>query len=154
LILLFTLLPLVELSLLLRIGQWLGAGATLGLVIGTGIVGAWLARREGLRSWAAVNRELGQGRLPGDELMHAFLVLIAGVVLVTPGVLTDAAGLVLLVHPAREWVVARARKRLAGRMQVHTVGFGPSGMEGFGTGSGHPGDKADGQEEGGRIIEV
>ena len=103
LILLFTLLPLAELSLLLRIGGWLGTGPTVALVIVTGIVGAWLARREGARTWGRVQADLAAGRMPGEELLHALLVFIAGVVLVTPGVLTDAVGLMLLITEQPEY---------------------------------------------------
>ena len=146
LILLFTLLPLAELSLLLRIGEWLGAGPTVGLVIATGIVGAWLARREGLRTWGRVQADLAAGKMPGEELLHALLVFIAGVVLVTPGVLTDLAGLVLLVRPAREIVARRVRRRLAGQMQFQTVNFEDLGTE--------VNDSPGPDRPGGRVIEV
>lgn len=157
LILLFTLLPLAELSLLFRIGEWLGAGATLGLVIGTGVVGAWLARREGLRTWERVRGEIAEGRMPGEELLHALLVLIAGVVLVTPGVLTDVAGLLLLVRPIREAVVKRTTKRLAGRVQFQSVGFGDgeSTWSGASPPSEHgPSEPGSADRPGGRVIEV
>lgn len=146
LILLFTLLPLAELSLLLRIGGWLGAGPTVGLVIATGVVGAWLARREGLRTWGRVQADLAAGKMPGEELLHALLVFIAGVVLVTPGVLTDVAGLLLLVRPAREIVARRLRRRLASQVQLQTVNFGDPGT-----------DRNDGpgpDRPGGRVIEI
>ena len=157
LILLFTLLPLAELSLLLRIGEWLGAGPTLGLVIGTGVVGAWLARREGLRTWERVRGELAEGRMPGEELLHALLVLIAGVVLVTPGVLTDAAGLLLLVRPVRVAVVKRARKRLAERVQFQSIDFGDGAATRSDTSAPSENRHSEpGSEErpGGRVIEV
>ena len=112
LILLFTIVPLLELSLLLRIGNWLGAGPTLGLVLGTGFVGAWLARREGVRAWNAVQQQLARGQVPGRELLDAVLVLLAGVVLITPGILTDAVGFALMTRPGRNWVAKRIRKRL------------------------------------------
>ena len=158
LILLFTVLPLVELSLLLRIGEWLGAGATIALVITTGVVGAWLARREGVRTWGRVQADVAAGRMPGEELLHALLVFIAGVVLVTPGVITDMAGLLLLIRPAREVVAGRIRKRLAGRMRFQTVGFGAGTSDwtvdptaersSGGPESGGP------ERSGGRVIEV
>lgn len=157
LILLFTLLPLAELTLLFRIGEWLGAGATLGLVIGTGVVGAWLARREGLRTWERVRAELAEGRMPGEELLHALLVLIAGVVLVTPGVLTDVAGLLLLVRPIRDAVVKRTRKRLAGRVQFQSVGFedGASTWSGASPpGERGPSEPGSADRHGGRVIEI
>lgn len=153
LILLFTLLPLVELTLLLRIGEWLGAGPTIGLVVVTGVVGAWLARREGLRTWAAVREELAGGRMPGSELVHAALVLVAGVVLVTPGVLTDAAGLLLLIRPVREAVVRRTRRRLAGRVQVQTVGFDQAFTSDRDPDDGES-SEADRPRSGGRVIEI
>jgi UPF0716 protein FxsA len=158
LILLFTVLPLVELSLLLRIGEWLGAGPTIGLVISTGVVGAWLARREGLRTWGRVQADVAAGRIPGEELLHALLVFVAGVVLVTPGVLTDLAGLVLLVRPAREAIAGRVRKRLAGRMRFQTMDFG-SGTADWGADretapSGRDSESGGSERSGGRVIEV
>lgn len=111
LLLAFTLVPIVELWLLFRIGGWLGAGPTLVLVVLTGVVGATLARREGVHAWNAVQAELVAGRTPGRKLLEAVLVLIAGVVLVTPGVLTDALGLALLVRPVRAGLVNRLEQR-------------------------------------------
>ncbi len=155
LILLFTLLPLLELSLLLRIGEWLGTWPTVWLVIVTGVIGAWLARREGVRTWGKVRAETVAGRLPGQELLHALLVFVAGVVLVTPGVLTDAAGLLLLFRPTREIVARRIRKRLAGQVQFQAVGLG---AEGPGWNTPEPPTPAESHASGrrptGRVIEV
>ena len=139
LILLFTIVPLVELSLLLRIGEWLGLGPTIGLVIGTGLLGAWLARREGVRAWTAVQEQLALGQVPGRELLDAVLVLLAGVVLITPGILTDLAGFTLMTSPGRNWVASRIRKRIEASIEAARVGGGPGG----------PGDIG-----GGRIIEM
>lgn len=111
LLLAFTLIPVLELWLLLRVGSWLGAGATVALVVLTGVVGATLARREGVHAWSAVQAELSAGRLPGRKLLEALLVLLAGIVLVTPGVLTDAAGLLLLVRPLRGRLVRALEER-------------------------------------------
>jgi UPF0716 protein FxsA len=152
LILLFTLLPLVELSLLLRIGEWLGLGATIALVVVTGVLGGWLARREGGRTWRRVHEDLAAGRMPGDELLQALLVFVAGLLLVTPGVVTDAVGLLLLFRPTREIATRRIRERFAAQVQVRTMGF-PGGVEGFGQ---PDADRPDGPSErsGGRVIEV
>lgn len=122
LFLLFTLVPLLELAVLLRLGSLIGLGPTLLLVVATGVAGAWLARREGLRSWRAVQRELAAGRFPGAELLHGVLILVAGVVLVTPGVLTDALGILLLVRPARRRIVAGLRTRFAPRVEGPEAG--------------------------------
>ncbi len=123
LFLLFTLVPLIELAILIEIGQLIGLLPTLALVIGTGAAGAWLARREGARSWRAVQRELGVGRLPGRELVHGLIVLIAGIVLVTPGVLTDVAGLLLLLRPVRRAVIRKLQDHYARRLERGTAGM-------------------------------
>lgn len=128
LFLLFTLVPLLELALLIRIGEWLGVVPTVTLVLVTGVVGAGLARREGVRTWGRVQDELAAGRVPGGELLHALMVVVAGAFLVTPGVLTDVAGLGLLVRPLRELVIGRLRRSLERRVEEGTVRV-------FGTGS-------------------
>ena len=148
LFLLFTLVPLVELMLLIRIGGLIGLGPTLLLVVATGAVGAWLARQEGLRSWMAVQGELVAGRLPGEELVHGLLVLVAGIVLVTPGVLTDALGLALLVRPVRRALIGRIRDRFTKSLEAggapgvggpafsfYWMGGGPASPPPRGTGS-------------------
>lgn len=122
LLLAFTLVPVVELWLLLRIGAWLGPWPTVGLVILTGVVGASLARREGAHAWSAVRDEVAAGRLPGRRLLEALLVLVAGIVLVTPGVLTDAVGLALLVRPVRARLVKRLEARYRRTLEVPPEG--------------------------------
>lgn len=127
LFLLFTLVPLIELWLLLRIGAWIGAGPTFALVIVTGVAGATLARREGAHAWSAVQAELSAGRIPGRKLLEALLVLLAGVVLVTPGVVTDAVGLLLLVRPVRSQLVKRLEERYRRTLDVPPDGRPPQG---------------------------
>ena len=127
LFLLFTLLPALELSLLIAIGSRVGVLPTLALILLAGVAGASLARREGMRVWLSVNRELSAGRMPAGELMEAFLVLIAGVLLVTPGVITDLLGVALLIPPVRRIVSAFVMHRLAaavaaGHVQVVHAG--------------------------------
>ncbi|MDX1577954.1 MAG: FxsA family protein [Gemmatimonadota bacterium] len=137
LFLLFTLVPVAELAILIRIGGWLGLAPTLALVIGTGAVGAWLARREGIRSWLAVQEELATGRIPARELVHGLLILVAGVVLLTPGVLTDIAGLLLLVRPFRTALMRRLRARFERQIDEGTITvIGGPGFASFGAGLG------------------
>ena len=101
LLLLFTLVPLLELALLIKIGRLIDVGPTIGLVVITGIIGAWLARHEGLRTLTRIRSELSAGQLPGNEMIDALLILVAGVFLVTPGVVTDGIGFLLLIPPVR-----------------------------------------------------
>lgn len=116
LLLLFILVPMVELALLLVIAQHTSALFTLGLIIVTGVIGASLARREGLQCLSRIQGELSQGHLPGDSLVDALMILIAGALLITPGVLTDLVGFSLLAPPIRavlkKLVVARFKDRI------------------------------------------
>ena len=111
LLLLFTIVPLVELFLLVKLGTVVGVGPTIALVIFTGVLGAWLARQQGLEVLRRVNEDLSQGRMPTEALMDGVLILIAGAVLLTPGLLTDALGFVLLIPRTR----AAVRKIVAAR---------------------------------------
>ena len=133
LLLLFTLVPLVELTLLLLIGRHMGLPFTLGLVIVTGVVGAWLARQQGLRCWREVQRQMSQGQLPAEPLLDGLMILVAGALLLTPGVLTDALGFALLLPPIRRRVRRYLAKRFKARIMVQP-------MPGFGE---HPGGRDD-----------
>lgn len=125
LFLLFTLVPAVELALLIEIGQRIGAGATVGLLIVTGILGASLAKYEGLHTWRMIEQDLSRGQMPTDRLVDAVLILVAGVLLVTPGVLTDAVGVILLLPPSRRLVRNYLKQRFQARISfTHFGGFG------------------------------
>lgn len=123
LFLLFTAVPLLDLWLLLAIGDVIGFWPTLGLVLLTGFAGATLARVEGLRVLGAWRAALAAGRLPEEGVLSGVLVLVGAVLLVTPGVITDVAGLALLV-PASRRLAARAlrawlaRQIRSGRVRV------------------------------------
>ena len=97
----FTLIPVIELYLLIKVGTVIGGLNTILIVILTGFVGAWLARMEGLNTMIKVRRNLDQGIMPAEDLMDALIILIAGLVLITPGIMTDVFGLMLL------WPVTR-----------------------------------------------
>lgn len=129
LLLLFTLVPIAELAILVQLGEAIGLAATLLLIFATGVVGAWLARREGARSWWEVRRRLSRGRLPADQLLHGLMILVAGALLVTPGVLTDAAGFLLLLRPARARLLRLVRAWLERQVESGRAGvrFGDSG---------------------------
>lgn len=128
LLLLFTVVPVVELYLLITIGQSLGAAATVALVLVTGLVGASLAKREGsrvLRNW---QQSLERGEMPKEGVTSSLLVLVGGVLLVTPGVVTDLTGLLLLVPWSRRAVAGVVRKRLEHRFETRTFTMGPGGF--------------------------
>jgi UPF0716 protein FxsA len=104
LLFLFTVIPLVELALLMQLGNWLGFWPAVALVLGTGFAGAALAKWQGFLTAMRAREQLAQGVLPATALSDGLMILIAGVLLITPGVLTDIAGLSLLVPPVRHLV--------------------------------------------------
>ncbi len=127
LLLLFTLVPLIELYLLILIGQSIGALPTVLLVVLTGTLGAALARRQGFSVWARINREMQSGRFPANDLIDAVLLLVSGVTLLTPGVITDVLGFLLLIPltraPIREFLKRRFRAMNlhAGTVRTETI---------------------------------
>jgi len=108
---LLVLVPLLELWLLIQLSQATDWGTTLAVVILTGIVGAALARRQGLTVWHRIQTQLSQGNSPTRELLDGLMILFAGTFLLTPGLLTDGVGLLLLLPPVRAflrgWLVRR-----------------------------------------------
>jgi len=126
LILLLTIVPLVELVILLRLAQAISWGPTILIVLVTGVFGAWLARREGFRTLVRIQEELASGHTPTLSLVEGVMILVAGVLLVTPGILTDLVGLALLVPPIRRWVARRIAESFKRRMVVvHSGGVDP-----------------------------
>lgn len=121
LVLVFVVVPILELAVIIQVGQAIGAWETLALLVGISIVGAWLVKREGIGAWRRVNDAVGQGRVPAGEILDGFLVLFAGALLLTPGFLTDALGLVLLIPPTRAVVRRVLAARFLRRTRVVTA---------------------------------
>lgn len=112
LLLLFLILPPLELFLLLRFHDATSTWATVALVVGTGVLGSYLAKREGLSAWRRLKARLDAGQLPGEEALDGVIILLAGALLVTPGVLTDVAGLLGLLPPTRRLLRRVLLKRI------------------------------------------
>ncbi len=121
LLLLFILVPIAELALLVEIGSRVGLAATLALIVATGALGAYLARRQGLGVLSKIQVEMGQGRLPADQLIDGALILVAGAVLMTPGVLTDAFGFFCLVPAGRRLLKDHLSRRFKGAVERGSV---------------------------------
>jgi UPF0716 protein FxsA len=133
---LFILLPVGELALLLRVGRVLGFWPTLGLVLLTGVAGAALARREGVRTLSSFRSQVAGGAIPGRALMDGACILVGGALLLTPGFLTDAFGLSLIFPPTRRLIQRVLQGRIeaglaSGRIQVVGVPM-PGGFPGGG----------------------
>jgi UPF0716 protein FxsA len=99
----FTLVPVIEIYLLIKVGSQIGALNTVILVIATGFAGAYLARMQGLHTMYRVRASLDRGVMPTEDLLDAMLIFAAGMVLLTPGFVTDALGLLLLIPETRRW---------------------------------------------------
>ena len=125
LVLLFTIIPIVELYLLIRVGAYLGASTTIMIVIFTGIFGAYLARLEGLRVLYSVQKDMQEGRMPANQILDGVLILVGAILLITPGLLTDALGLALVFSQTRAfikvWVKLCIQKNIDKRDDVITV---------------------------------
>jgi UPF0716 protein FxsA len=115
--LLFTLVPVVEIALLAWIASRTSLAAVLALVVGTGILGAWLARRQGFRTLRRISADLEAGRAPAAAMVDGVLVFVAAVLLVVPGVLTDVVAILLLFPPSRRVV----KSFLGRRVQVRAA---------------------------------
>jgi UPF0716 protein FxsA len=117
LLLAFILVPLIEIYILIEVGTVIGTWSTIGVVILTGVVGAYLARVQGLRTMLRIRESMDQGAMPTEDLFDAALILVAGVTLLTPGLLTDVAGVLLLIPVTRAvvkgWVRVMLQKWIA-----------------------------------------
>jgi UPF0716 protein FxsA len=112
LLLAFVAVPLIEIGLFIQVGGWLTLWPTLAIVLATGVIGTVLVRAQGLRVLAELRQSLGQMRDPLSPLAHGAMILVAGVLLLTPGFFTDAVGFLLLVPALRQMIIARIVARV------------------------------------------
>lgn len=133
LLLAFILVPIVELAILIQLGRYVGLAATLGLIVVTGTLGAWLARRQGLGVLRRMREETAAGTLPAEAVVDGVIIVAAGALLLTPGLLTDAVGFACLVPAWRRRLKSYLRRKLEeavlrGRVRIsfdpHGAGFG------------------------------
>ena len=132
LLFLFIFVPLIEMALLVALGDMIGFWATIAIVLSTGFAGAGLARWQGLKIIHRIKNELAAGRIPGDALIGGLLVLLAGAVLLTPGVITDLLGFLLLIPLTRIPIQAQFKRwfkgwavRNASNIRVRHVNISP-----------------------------
>jgi UPF0716 protein FxsA len=125
LVLLFIVVPILELYVLIQIGQSIGILPTIALLIADSVLGAMLMRSQGRAAWMRFNRALAEGRVPGREVIDGALVIFGGALLLTPGFLSDILGLTLLLPPTRALVRRVLVARFGGRL-VATATTGAS----------------------------
>ena len=119
--LLFVVLPVVEIFVLIRIGQTIGAWWTVLLLVADGVLGSWLMKREGSRAWAALTTALSSGRMPARELADGALILVGGTLLLTPGFVSDIAGLFCVLPVTRPIARRGLTRYLSRRLLAATV---------------------------------
>ena len=126
LLVIFIFVPVMELYILIEAGRTIGIGATLGLIMATGIAGAWLARSQGLEILRKIQLETANGQMPAQTLIDGALILVGGLLLLTPGFFTDALGFSFLVPITRElwrkglraWLEKQIRQ---GSVKIHRM---------------------------------
>ena len=122
-LILFIVVPVVEIYLLIQVGSMIGAIPTILLILATAIIGAALLRQQGMETLARFQRNLSSGTLPAQELLEGILLAVGGALLMTPGFVTDAMGFFCLIPFTRKALVRYLIKRSAGRVNVGMGGF-------------------------------
>lgn len=145
----FLLIPLVEIYFLIQIGSVIGAGATIALVVGTALLGAFLVRAQGFATVARVRNQVDRGELPAVEIFEGLFLLVAGALLLTPGFFTDAIGFACLTPPLRRGLIRHilANGNLQSHFRAGATAQPPHGQYR----SGHPTNGSGGQ---GRVIDA
>lgn len=117
LLLLFTIVPITDLYLLLKLGEIIGAYYTVIIILGTGFAGVYLAKSQGFAVINKYREQLGSGQMPGDQLLEGVMILVGALFLLTPGLLTDTTGFLFLLpvtrRPIREFIKKKLRKALS-----------------------------------------
>lgn len=136
LVLLFLVVPIIELYIIVQVASGVGIIETIGLLILISVVGAWLVRAQGLTVLRRVQGQLALGNVPGKEMVDGLLILLAGALMLTPGFMTDAFGLLLLIPPTRAVVRTILIRRYRNRVIVGGPGvtfggrYGPGRFDG------------------------
>jgi len=111
LLILFIIIPVVEMILLIKVGGLIGIFPTIGLVVLTAFIGVWLLRLQGLSTWIRLQEKLARGEAPGVELLEGIMLIIGGALLLTPGFFTDGVGFICLIpqlrKPVANWLISR-----------------------------------------------
>lgn len=125
LFLLFIIVPIVEIALLIHVGEWIGGWNTVAVVIATAFIGAHLVRSQGLQTLLQAQRKMQQGSMPGQEMAEGLLLAVSGILLVTPGFVTDGIGLLFAMPVSRPLIAAYIQKHLRLRTvtSANSAGF-------------------------------
>ena len=124
-LLLFMLIPIVEMWILIEVGGWIGALPTIGLVALTAMIGLSLLKQQGLSTLLRARRKMDEGAIPASELVSGVMIAVGGALLLTPGFVTDALGFALLIPQTRKWLlfklIDRYRDKIVIEGEFHRV---------------------------------
>lgn len=136
--LIFILVPMLELVLLIKVGQWAGVLPTLALVVATAVAGGLLISRQSFTVMRQTLEAMSEGRMPVESVLDGLFLMLAGALLLTPGLITDVAALLLLVPPIRRVIARWSMRRLmrTATVRVYRHGEGPSSRSGARAGTG------------------
>lgn len=123
-LLLFLVVPIIELYLVIQVGSSIGVMPTVALLIAVSITGAWLLRHQGLSVLSRIQAKLARGEMPGRELVDGLLIVFAGALMLTPGFMTDAFGLLLMLPPSRAILRTVLMARFGARIDSGKTSFG------------------------------
>lgn len=142
--------PLAEIAGFVVVGKAIGLWATLGLVIGTAILGALLMRRQGMQLLRRVSAESRSGQAPGEALVHGAMIVVAGILLLLPGFLTDIVGMALLIPVVRSFIWAQIGRRIV----VVRSGAGANTGTGFRYESPEPSRNTSDKNKSGPVVDL
>lgn len=131
LFLLFAIMPIIEIALLVKVGGIIGGWNTIAIVIITAFIGAYFVKREGLHTLQKAQMKMQQGEMPGQEMVDGIMLAVAGVLMVTPGFITDIFGILLVLPVTRHIIGAFAKKHMKMRV-VTSAAFNQQGPMGGG----------------------
>ena len=153
----FVAMPIIEIAVFIQAGELIGLWPTIGIVILTAVIGTSLMRAQGLQTLARAQAQMDQGEMPIGELFNGICILIAGVLLLTPGFVTDTMGFLLLIPPLRKAVGAGVIMKLVQSGNIRTNfsrrTYGNTGSSGGANPSGRSGPQPGGRAGSGPIIE-
>jgi UPF0716 protein FxsA len=116
------LLPVIEIAVIIQVGMQIGASWTVALLLGMSLLGAWIIKREGRRAWLDIQRSVDNGQEPGREMVDSALILLGGLLLLIPGLVTDVFGILLVLPFTRPFLRRGAQVWLAKRTTTYVMG--------------------------------
>jgi len=117
-LIIFMLVPIIEMWILIEVGGWVGALPTIGLVVLTATLGLSLLKRQGLLTLMSARRKMDEGSIPASELVSGVMIGVGGALLLTPGFVTDAIGFALLMPQARQWLLIKLIDRYRDKIVI------------------------------------